>query len=611
MNAHDPLTIVDSKVALALKMGLAFFKMLDPDRAKGDFRTFGEGQKRGEKRLTRTFKGSLVEHAYVLQRLNAEGAGVFVTINRTDGKGIGKENITEIVAVFADTDGAPLEPLLALKPHICIESSPGNYHVYWLVKDCSLEQFAPIQRAIASKFGTDLAVNDVGRVMRLPGFCHNKHDTFMVTFAPKHMDPSQALYSVADLVERLGLTLDAVARTATKPVEGLAANVASKDYFPPSSAMKIFERCATLAHIAAGKGVGEPAWRDAMGVLKYTVEGEALCHEISCRDPRYNQEETQDKIDRWTTGPALCATFREFPEMKCAGCVQTCKSPINLGRDPLRSAGANSTTGGYMSFGPFTMDAGDGLTKEVTITRGKNVNIETHWISAPFEVLGHCRDPHGRGWGKQLRFKDSDGRVHMRHAADADLHGEPTALCADLAGNGLKINRERHREFADYLVSVSVGARVTVVGRTGWHEIGGRMVFVLPEETIGGGAGEAVALDAAAHGPYSSAGSLDDWKRGVGNLTSGHVLPVVGVSAALAGPLMQLVEAEGGGVHLVGSSSCGKSTILAAGASVWGRGEARGGFIRSWRSTANGLEGLAASATDCVLVLDELGVGEV
>ena len=80
------------------------------------------------------------------------------------------------------------------------------------------------------------------------------------------------------------------------------------------------------------------------------------------------------------------------------------------------------------------------------------------------------------------------------------------------------------------------------------------------------------------------------------------------VSAALAGPLAHLVGAEGGGVNVYGQSSIGKSAVLAAGASVWGRGGTPG-YVRSWRATGNGLEGAAASATDTCLVLDELGVG--
>ena len=86
------------------------------------------------------------------------------------------------------------------------------------------------------------------------------------------------------------------------------------------------------------------------------------------------------------------------------------------------------------------------------------------------------------------------------------------------------------------------------------------------------------------------------------------MLPVFMVSAALAGPLAHLVGAEGGGVNVYGQSSIGKSAVLAAGASVWGRGGTPG-YVRSWRATGNGLEGAAASATDTCLVLDELGVG--
>ena len=72
--------------------------------------------------------------------------------------------------------------------------------------------------------------------------------------------------------------------------------------------------------------------------------------------------------------------------------------------------------------------------------KGETKSTETVWISAPFEVLGGCRDPHGAGWGKVLRWRDDDGRQHVRHVADADMHGEPAALCAGLAHHGLRID---------------------------------------------------------------------------------------------------------------------------------------------------------------------------
>ena len=45
---------------------------------------------------------------------------------------------------------------------------------------------------------------------------------------------------------------------------------------------------------------------------------------------------------------------------------------------------------------------------------------------------------------------------------------------------------------------------------------------------------------------------------------------MLAVSAAFAGPLLDIVDAEGGGVHLRGGSSSGKTTALWRPRSVWG-----------------------------------------
>jgi putative DNA primase/helicase len=157
------------------------------------------------------------------------------------------------------------------------------------------------------------------------------------------------------------------------------------------------------------------------------------------------------------------------------------------------------------------------------------------------------------------------------------------------------------------LNGADVLGRVIRVERTGWHSIGERDVFVLPGESIGCSAAETVILEGATNAPYEARGSLEEWRAGVGELSSGHVPPVLAISAAFAGPLLYLAGAEGGGVHFFGQSSKGKTTILQAAASVWGRG-ASPGYVKAWRATANGLEGAAALATDTALVLDELSV---
>jgi putative DNA primase/helicase len=67
--------------------------------------------------------------------------------------------------------------------------------------------------------------------------------------------------------------------------------------------------------------------------------------------------------------------------------------------------------------------------------------------------------------------------------------------------------------------------------------------------------------------------------------------------------LLKLLNADNGGFHLRGNSSCGKTICLAAGSSVWG-GDS---LIRTWNTTVNGLEGVATMHNDVLLPLDELG----
>lgn len=276
-----------------------------------------------------------------------------------------------------------------------------------------------------------------------------------------------------------------------------------------------------------------------------------------------------------------------------------------LRREALNLAGPLDPGPAYISCPPYTMDAG-GLAAEIERGRGKDKRTESVWLAAPFEILGASRDPHGGAWGKTLRWCDPDGRVHVRHVADADLHREPATLCSALVADGLRINRARQYDIAMYLSAVAVKRRVTLVPRTGWHEIAGQFVFVLPGETVGPQGGERVVLDTSAQGSYEVRGTLRDWQEGVGKLASGHVLPVLMISTALSGPLLHLARQEGGGVHAHGNSSIGKTTVLRMAASVWGAGGTPG-YVRTWRATSNGLEGAAAGATDTALILDELG----
>lgn len=153
-----------------------------------------------------------------LLELNSRGAGIFFTVNETDGKGRKAENITRVRAIFVDLDGDDAREKLsrvmsaAVPPSIVIESSPAKFHCYWLCFDCSKEQFPAVQKALAGKFQGDPAVNDLARVMRLPGFYHNKS----TPFSTRVVESDGQEYSISQLIEGLGLELN---RQDNPPVE--------------------------------------------------------------------------------------------------------------------------------------------------------------------------------------------------------------------------------------------------------------------------------------------------------------------------------------------------------------------------------------------------------
>ncbi len=265
------------------------------------------------------------------------------------------------------------------------------------------------------------------------------------------------------------------------------------------------------------------------------------------------------------------------------------------------------------SFGDFRMDVANGLyfTAKARRNNKESGSSET-WISAPFDVLARCRDPKGDGWGLSIRWKDADRRDHSLDVTSVAMHGDPGTLAQSLVAGGLNIDREQHRTFQSYLCKVfdRVKKRVTKVDRTGWHDIGGKLIFQLPERTIGDPGGELVRLEAGSQGRYATKGTLDDWKAGVGALSKGHVLPMLAISTALSGSLLHLTEEEGGGINLSALSSMGKTTLLQIAATLWGNGRAKHGFMQTWSASAGGVEIMAALASDTVLILDEIGVAD-
>lgn len=114
---------------------------------------------------------------YGLDKLNAEGAGIFFTPNPCEG-GRKEENVTSIDWVYVDMDDGTKAEMMGriekspLHPHIITETKRG-YHLLWRVK-CERKEFDKIIAGLIYFYESDPAITSTNEVLRLPPFNHMK-----------------------------------------------------------------------------------------------------------------------------------------------------------------------------------------------------------------------------------------------------------------------------------------------------------------------------------------------------------------------------------------------------------------------------------------------------
>ncbi len=143
------------------------------------YQTFDDAGK-GRRELVHILHGTFTDVMRELARLNNAGAGIFFTVNQTDGRGRKRENVTAVRALFVDADGVEWPKTWHKCPNVVTwrDTAPGElprWHAYWSTQ-CPLDKFTEFQKRLSKHYGTDPAVNDPPRVMRIPGFLHRKAD---------------------------------------------------------------------------------------------------------------------------------------------------------------------------------------------------------------------------------------------------------------------------------------------------------------------------------------------------------------------------------------------------------------------------------------------------
>ncbi len=172
----------------------------------------------------------------------------------------------------------------------------------------------------------------------------------------------------------------------------------------------------------------------------------------------------------------------------------------------------------------------------------------------------------------------------------------------ELARLGLSISPSKSARdlLASYLQIVAVEDRARCVDKLGWHQD----VYVTASMSIGQSSEKVVFQNTNSIEPaLTVSGTVTQWRDTIGRLASGNSRLVFAISTAFSPVLASMAGEDSGGFHIRGASSSGKTTALKVAASVWGEPD---NYTRLWRSTVNGLEGLAAVHNDGLLILDEL-----
>jgi uncharacterized protein (DUF927 family) len=248
----------------------------------------------------------------------------------------------------------------------------------------------------------------------------------------------------------------------------------------------------------------------------------------------------------------------------------------------------------------------EGLFKDGTDRAGRPFRT---FAGSPLIVLGRTKLADGRGgWGYLIAVRSPDSDWHRVTVPARLLAGDGKAVREILAENGFTLpqklsGKQALSEFIAYAEDCPIIEEVKQIGWT-------RSSFVLPDDIFKStGDTRNITLEMAGRVHFlSTNGTLVGWQE-MARKAEASSRATFALCVAFAAPLLRPLGLQGGGFHFWGQSSRGKTTLLSIAGSVWGGGGVEG-FVRTWRTTSNGAEGLIADHNDILLPLDELTMVE-
>ncbi|MDC9750978.1 DUF927 domain-containing protein [Proteus mirabilis] len=239
--------------------------------------------------------------------------------------------------------------------------------------------------------------------------------------------------------------------------------------------------------------------------------------------------------------------------------------------------------------------------KQITKSDG-DIEVRNIKISSPIKVTAITCDADGSNYGRLLEWEDTYGNCRKWAMPMEMLSGSGEELRRVLLVNGLSyinISGQARAHLMEYISLCRPERKVTCVNKTGWHG----NVYVLQDEVVGNGADSVILQTSSVQGKdFRVSGTSKQWREHIGKYCVGNARLAFSVSLAFASPLLRLAGVGGGGYHLKGESTDGKTTTMKVASSVCGGTD----YWYTWRATGNALEGTACRRNDATLMLDEI-----
>lgn len=544
------------------------------------------------------------------------------------GKGYAtKKDAVRAVGHFSKKIGLPL-PLVV--------DSGGGIHCYWpfdveVGKEWWL-RVSRVWKAVIKHCGllSDPARDgDIASVLRPVNTHNRKHGEARVVKAlnePTVLQPKEFSGILVQFAKDHNVKPQSPARVSPPAGPSLNDDLSSGTEYPASSAQKIAEHCNQIREVANSRGdVEEPVWRAMLGVVKHCIEGDNLAHLWSEGHPDYDYDVTQDRLDRWETGPTTCSHFKAINSLGCEGCPHKVNSPIRLGFEvPTATAYApeEATSSGTIKHVDIPFPYGYDRNTEyggvdALLTDDEGVVHRKHFSRVVFQPTMRIRCQDGT-YAYQVRVHKMDGSVRFVELPASLVSS--SKLLEELAKHEIFITNMKdaashmqrfYRDYAAYLAAHA--AEIKTYETYGWHHENSE--FVLGDRCYHeDGSVTKILLSGNAKAKLSGIkdpiGHLQDWVDGVKHIYSrvGMEPLQYAICAGFGSVLTEFQNSEYKGIPLAligGDTAKGKTTTCRVAISAFADPDSVSISCKEG-STLNARSTLMATLKNLPLLIDEV-----